>query len=154
LLAFLARRRAVVGVVGLALVAPAFVWSLKTTWMHTIGFTMLYVGYGAVIMLAVTSERAMPEPLGSLAFVGQHSYSIYLWHRVVLVSMRQALEQALGYRMPFAIEVVLMTTGAIALGVAMGKLVEMPAMRLRDRWFPRPTEARFSVVAHSAKQRS
>lgn len=130
-------------VVGVALVAPAFFVRLKMPWMHTIGFTMLYVGYGAIVVAAVHAWPAATTSrwLGALAAIGQHSYSIYLWHRVVLVLAREKLVEVLGFRLPFVIEVSLMTAGAIGLGVLMSKLIEIPVLRARDRWFPTATNA-------------
>ena len=74
-----------------------------------------------------------------LAWVGVYSYSIYLWHIIasvcpveVLIRPRLDLPPTLGW-------VVLMTidlTLAITTGAVMAKLVEKPALAVRERWFP------------------
>jgi peptidoglycan/LPS O-acetylase OafA/YrhL len=61
--------------------------------------------------------------------VGFYSYSIYLWHLPLLAVVRNAF----GDRAP---GVALFYAGSILVGVLMARLVELPALRLRERWFP------------------
>jgi peptidoglycan/LPS O-acetylase OafA/YrhL len=71
-----------------------------------------------------------------VAWIGLYSYGIYLWH----VSMMGVVESLAGH-LPHRIEAVFTAVAqpvfGIALGILMTKLVEFPALRLRDRWFPR-----------------
>lgn len=107
--------------------------------MHTIGFTMLYVGYGAIVVAAVHSWTPTSRLARGLAAIGQHSYSIYLWHRVFAFLVRETVGDVRRFGVPFLVEVVVMTAGAIAVGVLMSKLIEIPVLAMRDRWFPSST---------------
>jgi peptidoglycan/LPS O-acetylase OafA/YrhL len=129
-IATLRRLRWVLLVAGLLLTAPSYLLSNEHPFVLTFGLTLNYVGYGMVLAAVLTMPRVLPGPLGTaLAFVGFYSYSIYLWHLPFLAAVRSAF----GGRAP---AVALFYVGSIALGVLMAKLVELPALRLRERWFP------------------
>ncbi len=83
-----------------------------------------------VLAAALTMPRLLPSPLARpLAWIGFYSYSIYLWHlpwlAVCRIRVFSGPWQALAYY-----------AGSIAIGVLVAKLVEIPALRLRDRWLP------------------
>src|SRR5262249_47600918 len=72
---------------GLALVLPMAIFPFhEHIWIRTIGYTMLYVGYGAILVAFLYSTHPLVERLSktllarAIAFVGIYSYSIYLWH--------------------------------------------------------------------------
>ena len=59
-------------------------WPLMTTpWMYTVGYLM--VALGAAALLLTTLERGFGSGLvvRVCAYIGSHSYSIYLWHGAV-----------------------------------------------------------------------
>jgi peptidoglycan/LPS O-acetylase OafA/YrhL len=65
--------------------------------MNTYGLTSLNIGFGVLVLFAVdgrfdfkvNSSRLIGWILRSLAFIGIHSYSIYLWHLLVLQECQQ-----------------------------------------------------------------
>jgi peptidoglycan/LPS O-acetylase OafA/YrhL len=122
--------------VGIFLISPGFLLTQETAWMYTYGFTMLYLGFGAILvgMLSAPVEllpRALQLVLRALAFIGGFSYSIYLWHIpwLILLGTGGVL------RIPYW-GVAVFILGSIAVGVMTSKLVEIPMIRLRDRFFP------------------
>jgi peptidoglycan/LPS O-acetylase OafA/YrhL len=124
------RFRWVLLVVGLLLTAPCYLLSNEHPFILTLGLTLNYLGYGMLLAAVLTLPRLLPRPLGpALAYVGFYSYSIYLWHLPFLAVVRNAF----GDRAP---GVALFYAGSIVLGVLVAKLVELPALRLRERWFP------------------
>lgn len=124
---------------GAALFAPFFLFEVSQhPWMYTIGFPALSLG--AAFFIAASLVPRAPPGLGcawrTLARIGFYSYSIYLWH----VPVRDmAARWVLGHVWPpIATEVYLLAyvAGALTIGIGMARLVELPMLRLRDRWFP------------------
>jgi peptidoglycan/LPS O-acetylase OafA/YrhL len=144
-----ARRPLLLVAVGLALVFPMGIYEVGVyRWVWTIGYTMLYVGYGCILIACVYSSPRT-HPLGrmlasrgaaALGAVGVFSYSIYLWqfslgqeplvwwllphlpHKPVSLFWLLSMSSYFGV--------------AILAGVVMAKLVEMPVLAVRDRVFP------------------
>ena len=135
--------------IGIALVAPMGIFEIaQHRWVWTIGFTMLYVGYGCILLACVYTAPG-DGPLGAiifslpaklLAWIGVFSYSIYLWqadlglipeHKWIMPHLLQH---------PISVYWALSTGTYLALtiltGAAMSKLVEMPVLAFRDRFFP------------------
>ena len=121
---------------GALLVAPIFFLDHLDRWMYTYGFTLLYLGFGALLvaMLSLNVEAA-PQAVRwgfrIVAYIGTFSYSIYLWHLAWLHALMHSNITALPYAGVAAYFV-----GAIAVGIVTSKLVEMPVLRLRERLFP------------------
>ncbi len=116
---------------GLAVLTPAFVLANSDSFMNTIGVTMLYVGFGCLLVWAVDRQPSRNPGARALAWTGRFSYSIYLWHF--------ALKDALFSGPPDLASFLLFLAVSIAFGAAMSRLVEIPALRLRDRFFPART---------------
>jgi len=114
---------------GLAL--PPFFWEVshgEQPFLHTYGFTALYVSAGIVLLLTLRL-RAVWAPLG---FIGAYSYSIYLWHMPIRLY--------LGYWGPkdwSPLASAFLYFGlSLGIGVLAAKLIETPFLILRDRLFP------------------
>jgi peptidoglycan/LPS O-acetylase OafA/YrhL len=111
------------------LLLPCFLLSEFSPVLYTVGFTSTYLGFG--LLMLVFLETPLPEkgPLAwmsrALARTGQYSYSIYLWHMSVLLFWvgRVHLRPSVAWYF----------VGSIIIGIAMSKLIEIPALRLRDR---------------------
>ncbi len=117
-------------VAGLALTTPCYLLSNEDPFVVTVGLTLNYLGYGMVLAGVLTTPRVLPRVVaGPLAYVGFYSYSIYLWHLPFLAVCRSGYA---GLRLVS----LLYYAGAIGLGVATAKIVELPALRLRERWLP------------------
>lgn len=122
-------------VAALALTAPAFVFDLIPTWyLFTFGFTALYLAGGLLLLLALHH----PVRRGALAWIGLYSYSIYLWHIPVN-------RMFLPFLLPRNVDPLQLLAAyflaSVAVGVLAAWIVEMPFLRLRDRWFPSGSEA-------------
>jgi peptidoglycan/LPS O-acetylase OafA/YrhL len=133
-LQFAQRYRGWLLALGLAIVAPAFVVDHDTTpWISTIGFTMLYVGSGLILTAAIAREWKPTRSVVFFARLGTYSYSIYLWHGVVLFWGIPIVEQAVGVTFNRWFATALFMIGSVALGVLMGRMIEVPCLRLRER---------------------
>jgi peptidoglycan/LPS O-acetylase OafA/YrhL len=121
---------------GVVLVAPCFLMEQSQPWMYTYGYAALYLGFGSllIVFLHVPVESAWPpivRALNALAYVGTFSYSIYLWH----LAWAQLVVGLNVGGIPYG-GLVIYYGGAIAAGILVSKLIEMPTLRLRDRLYP------------------
>ncbi|HEU4876210.1 MAG TPA: acyltransferase [Pyrinomonadaceae bacterium] len=151
---FIRRHRLPIILFGLAAIAPAVVFPAESMFMSTIGFTLLYLGFGCVLLFALhrSGSRAWSRVFGApgilLARVGAYSYSVYLWHLVVatlgITLIRRAYTYAsttmpqgtLPQQLHPLVEFAAYVVASVAVGIVTAKLVEMPVLRLRDRYFP------------------
>jgi peptidoglycan/LPS O-acetylase OafA/YrhL len=138
-------RRHIGVLVGLAipLLAVSFV-NPGSRFILTAGFTILYLGFGIALMLALTMRDVLPGTLRSgsagignaMAYIGMYSYSIYLWHLPVRIYLPLAVARITGFHMGARRTDLLYVPLAIVTGIVMSKLVEWPILRLRDRVLP------------------
>lgn len=129
------RRTLFVG--GGMLLAPAFVLRLESTpSIYTVGLSAFYFGSGMMLVGVLLSQLPLRRSVALLAALGAYSYSIYLWHMPILVWGVPLVERVLGVQLEFGAVVAVYFGGSFCLGIVMAKLVEVPALRLRDRWFP------------------
>lgn len=109
-----------------------------TAYMATAGYTVNYVCFGALMLLIYGYHGRLSRTVmyRAIACTGRYSYGIYLWH----LSVREPIV-AIAARLPEGISWVSVLAAeygaAILMGVALTKLVEMPVLILRDRFFPR-----------------
>lgn len=135
-------RRALM-VSGALLLVPAFVFPLETTpFIFTGGLTVFYLGSGMLLAGVLLSEVPRHRVVNVLAMLGACSYSIYLWHMFVIGWIIPTVQLALGLSFGFGVRAALDIGGSLAFGVFMAKLIEAPALALRDRRFPRLIAAR------------
>jgi peptidoglycan/LPS O-acetylase OafA/YrhL len=117
-------------VVGVALFAPPFIYEIgPTVPLYTWGFTALYLGAGALLVAFLRTNWHL-RPIASIGF---YSYSIYLWHipvqRILLpMILPRTADPMLALGVYFAL--------AIVGGIVLALLIEIPALRLRDRAYP------------------
>jgi peptidoglycan/LPS O-acetylase OafA/YrhL len=71
-----------------------------------------------------------------LATLGKHSYSIYLWHMFIVVWGFPLIEGTFDVVLSSEAKLGMYLAGSFGLGVFMAKGVEVPMLRIRDRWFP------------------
>ena len=90
--------------------------------------TFAYMAFAFIVAWVVNRPQGSRYVSAPIAFIGRYSYSIYLWHAVVVLWL--ARFPAKWYRFPAYV------CAVIVMGVLMSKLVEFPALRLRERVFP------------------
>jgi peptidoglycan/LPS O-acetylase OafA/YrhL len=127
-------------------VAPCIVLPNSLPFMYTVGFSLVYLGFGGLLLLALFGKdgRLQTEkPAGfverGMAKMGVFSYGIYLWH-VPMAMMFAGAHDWLGSHHinpePYSFFVAYLAA-SVLFGVATSKLVEFPVLRLRDRYIPR-----------------
>jgi peptidoglycan/LPS O-acetylase OafA/YrhL len=143
LASFVNERKGLVLVASLVLITPACTLgnSLPT---RTIGITLLYLGFGGFLLLALHSAPRTDPLSRMLAAIGRYSYGIYIWHE----PLQSLIIDKLAARSPI-VKTVTQTHAcyfftSIVGGVLLSKAIEVPFLRLRDRWFPAFPKARTS----------
>lgn len=131
-------RLAVCGAIGFA---PFFLFRLDTSILvHSVGYTVLYISSGLLLMAAMGSESRDTERPGQLvrflAWIGYHSYSIYLWHMLVQQIMLPISLRMMGIVPSAELVVAIYVFEAIAFGIVAAQVIEVPVLRMRDRLWP------------------
>jgi peptidoglycan/LPS O-acetylase OafA/YrhL len=133
-------------IAGLALVVPTGFFDLREyRFQPTFGFTVLYIGYGLMLVgcvLISASSWLFQNPIARwITFVGPLSYPVYLWHNDVV---RPLLELCF-YRgvmgvIPATLRYSLFTSayilGVVGVGYLMDKHWDQRWLKVRDRRFP------------------
>lgn len=121
---------------GALLLTPAFAFRLETTpFIYTIGLTIFCVGSGMMLVGILLSQIPHGPLVAALATLGKHSYSIYLWHMFVLAWGIPLVEGVFDVELDAGARLAMYFVGSFGFGIAMAKAVEVPALRIRDRWF-------------------
>ncbi len=138
------RGRWLILLLSIACLAPLLQYTHKHFFMYSVGFTLNYLGYGGLLLLGVCEAWKLPSlylqpAVNLIAAIGRQSYSIYLWHMAVFYSVDWLLPQKLPFEQRFFLHAATYITLAIVLGSALGLLIEVPALKLRERLFPART---------------
>ncbi len=134
-------RRPHILIASLLLVLPSWLMNYYNPINLSVGLTMLYLGYGGVLLVIVHSDlRKQVPPLGERALtlfslIGVYSYSIYLWHWPILSTAPKLCHKLTGASPGLALSTVLVLA-TIPAGIIAALAIEMPFLRLRDRLFP------------------
>jgi len=128
---------------------------IQNNFMHTFGLTFQYLGNGILLILMVSNQQLsnlIKRITGAkiyawIAKVGFYSYSIYLWHTFVQhyiignINIYITRIFANHLKVGEVFEFILYVFLSIFFGVIMGKLIEIPFLKLREIYFPKRSEA-------------
>lgn len=135
------------------LLVPIYYMNLEYWHMYTWGLTCTFLGFACIVTWAIHADfklgRVLSLPVNLLARIGFYSYSIYLWHWILIYYLRPYIQRMCmttgspmawsgtlqTWQWPFCIAL------SLLVGVAMALIVEQPVLRLRDRWFPSRSSA-------------
>jgi peptidoglycan/LPS O-acetylase OafA/YrhL len=106
-------------------------------WFRIFGFVLAYLGAGCLLLscLALDYVRC-PAFVNWLAWLGRHSYSVYLWHIMVGSSLFLWVSPGINTRFGWALDTLVYFVLCWLVGVFMARFLEFPALQIRDRLFP------------------
>jgi peptidoglycan/LPS O-acetylase OafA/YrhL len=114
-------------IAGCSVFVPAFMFNVyETRYLYSFGYTVNTLGAGAILMSMVCGNVPVNCVTKLVAWIGEYSYSIYLWHNFALIGIIPILG------VTEALEVYATVVVSCALGIVMSRLVEGPALKLRD----------------------
>jgi len=136
--------RTMIFLISVALFVPVFLIDHNSTaWMYAVWPGPLSLGAAGLVLLAFFASQKNPRSTNpivrAVSWVGIYSYSIYLWHVPFSQSMTLHVTSRLeghgihsGWTGMIAIYVAL----AVVFGAVMYRIIEFPALAVRDRLFP------------------
>jgi peptidoglycan/LPS O-acetylase OafA/YrhL len=154
-LAFVPRYRGALLAGGVVLLLPMVALPVENPFVFTVGFTMVYLGYGCILIACVDSTTGLlgrllaGRPARVLGFIGFSSYSIYLWHLPITNVLRTIRLGGSHDSVNWIIGMIVYILLSTMVGVVAVKLVEQPALKTRDRWFPRDAAKSTLESAHA-----
>jgi len=104
---------------------PSFVYDWKSPFAATWMLLLRSLGFGCILVWGINSSWL--GKLKPVAKIGFYSYSIYLWHWPV-ATFFESVDPSLFW-------FVLYVAVSCAVGIAMAKLIEVPMLKVRDRYF-------------------
>lgn len=122
---------------GIGCLVPVFCleileYRVVSTWL----FTSNAIG-GAMLLMAALGAQGKPSLLaGMVGTIGENSYSIYLWHILVCSQWLPFAFKYFGIRRTISNWPPAFIITAILSGILAAYLIERPALKLRDKWFP------------------
>lgn len=149
LTAFFSKYKIKLYVLASLFISTLFFYPEETFFMNTIGLSFLYVGFGIILIQFVITpnineniSKIISKPLYNwIGIVGYYSYSIYLFHLLAKNFIADWLVKKLPFELHFRIEFVLYFFTSIFLGILVSKIIEIPFLKLRDKYFPRRAKA-------------
>jgi peptidoglycan/LPS O-acetylase OafA/YrhL len=138
---FVQKHRVWLTAAGAAAIMPPFFLELnESAFMHTAGFSLLYFGFGALMLvILICGHTRFTTPsrwIRSCAYLGSHSYSVYLWHIPVWLWFMRGVLPEFGVSLNYWTEFLAYIAASFAWGVFAAKGIEFPMIRVRDRLFP------------------
>lgn len=132
---------------GLTALGVLFLWNVEksTVLGEVAGFSISWMTSAAALLLLFKSRvpLVLRWPSLSIAFLGQISYPLYLWHVAVLKLGDTYLPLVIGEGHG-TLRTLLIYAAAIAVAFIVTMLIERPIMRIRDKILPQPRKVRIA----------
>ena len=118
------------------LALPAFILKTNNLFMLTFGFNLFHLACAIAILLVIQEKEinhkrktVWSRIISRISYIGVYSYSIYLWH----IPVQNIL---LRYIPNLLVESIVYVILSLMVGIGISKLIEIPMLKLRDKYFP------------------
>jgi peptidoglycan/LPS O-acetylase OafA/YrhL len=130
------RRKFILLMIALICMIPLFIFKGGSFFMNTAGITLLNISFSLFILFAIRQNQTnkkirnvFTHSIFSLvAFIGFHSYSIYLWHLMI----KKMIDY---YKPDLQIETMLYLLLSTSTGILLSLFIEKPFLKLREYLF-------------------
>ncbi len=144
LMMWAAKYRAILIACGVIGFVPAFIFEATSPLITSVGFSVLYLSAGALLLGLLTVRLPDTRLVNFLAFLGVRSYSIYLWHVFIFFASARVAASYYRFRYYWPLYYLTCVIGSFGFGVFMAWIVELPLLRIRDRWIPSQAASKVS----------
>ena len=124
-------------ILGLGILSFAFYQPIENSffiWKY--GLTAFYIGSGCLLLALIAIPMPASKIYLSISKLGKYSYSIYLWHMPFSLWFAVPLSKFFPQNIEWYAYSLIYLTGSLLFGIALSLLIENPALRFRDRFFP------------------
>jgi peptidoglycan/LPS O-acetylase OafA/YrhL len=151
---FVLARKQMLVTASIICLAPIALFEVEGTFINTLGHTLAYLGFGGFLLLfiycadvvAFAKRTVGVRFFNTLSYIGFYSYSIYLFHMLLHTYLHRVMYDYLGWDMHFRTYFVFYFGASIVLGIYIGKFIEMPVLKIREKLFPKYKPSRSSEV--------
>jgi len=134
---------------GLILASSCIFFRIETFFMNTFGLTFLYLGFGLILSVMVAADdvdKTMNKFFGRwtvdiVAKIGFYSYSIYLWHRILIKYIHIGVDKLFPDGINQQLFFFIYFFSSIFFAIGMSKLIEQQFLKYRDKHFPTRSRA-------------
>ena len=129
------------------LLGTAFLCTLNDPFRLTVGYLATPI-LSATMLVGIFHLSPIKDGIAgastyAICWIGTYSYAIYLWHVTFFRIFERQVENRLGYSAdsPYAMLIwiasaIVITTVTVLVSAAISRIVELPALKVRDRLFP------------------
>ncbi|MBK7965273.1 MAG: acyltransferase [Bacteroidetes bacterium] len=118
--------------------------AITSVLLPTIGLTFIYLGFGALLLCMLYTDLRASIPKNkiiqgiyrTIEKMGVYSYSIYLIHVVISIIVKNL---RIKYQLQEELALILYFCVTIITGVLLSKMIEIPFLKSRDKYFPSKT---------------
>lgn len=128
----------------IGLLAPVSFLTREDPFMVTAGFSLVSGAFGLLLLSVLYPPKPAPPLKGggrAMAWLGQHSYAFYLWHGPVIGAgdSLKLYAEARGTSVSMLTMLIPTFAASVLMAVITTRLIEIPALRWRDRNVPAGT---------------
>jgi peptidoglycan/LPS O-acetylase OafA/YrhL len=132
----------------------------ESRFMLSFGLSLVQWGFGGVLVLSLYApiptaatfwSEAGRRVGNAFAYVGMYSYSIYLWHVAIVAHVLGVILAVAPVHLGGALQTVVYVALSIGIGILMARIVEFPALAVRNRLFPSASGAAALVQASATE---